>query len=252
MQWIQFQTANSNLEAVKLKQTTQTGIMNRVREIMNTPAFREVEKGINDAAEQAEKFGRALQALGTKGVYGYIEEMSRDEQAELDRQIQQLSELQQKSRDLEAELKKAIAALEKHKGRITDGMKETQSHIYKLEEEIKLKPFDDAYRNKKNDHDRVVAQVQVIQMALNEIKKGVDASTKAAKQTVDKLKTATPQITLIVVKASTKVFNNNEPLLFLVDVTWSGDTTQYELSWTPGSQPSDLYKSIADKVVGFC
>lgn len=47
------------------------------------------------------------------------------------------------------------------------------------------------------------------------MKNGVDAHTKVAKKTVDMLKKATPRITLFVVKASTEVFNKNEPLSVL-------------------------------------
>lgn len=177
--------------------------------------------------------------------------MSRDERTELDRQIKQLNELWKKSKELEANLQEAINALNRNEGRITSHERTVQSRILELEQEIELKPFEDAYRNKKNDHDRVVAQVQVIQQALKDIKSGIDAQTKAAKEVVEALKKATPRITLIVVKASTEVFAKNEPLVFSVDVAWIGETKRYEVTWSPGSKPADLYKDIADKVVGF-
>lgn len=248
---MKFQEANVGLEQIKARRDAQNEILKLAREIVSSPAFRQIEYGINDAVREINKFGRALDSLTRNGVYGYIQEMSRDERAELDRQIRQLNELREKSKELEANLRMAIDALEKNKGRITNQEREVQTRILTLEKEIELKPFEDAYRNKKNDHDRVAAQVQVIQKTLKDIRNGVNAETKAAKQVVEALKKATPRITLIVVKASTEVFAKNEPLVFSVDVAWAGETKRYEVTWTPGSNPADLYKNVADKVIGF-
>lgn len=52
---------------------------------------------------------------------------------------------------MEATIQKAIAVLDRNKGRITADERDAQSRTIKLEE-VKLKPFDDAHRNK-NDHD---------------------------------------------------------------------------------------------------
>jgi len=248
---LKFQEANVGLEQIKARRDAQNEILKLAREIVSSPAFRQIEYGINDAVREINKFGRALDSLTRNGVYGYIQEMSRDERAELDRQIRQLNELREKSKELEANLRMAIDALEKNKGRITNQEREVQTRILTLEKEIELKPFEDAYRNKKNDHDRVAAQVQVIQKTLKDIRNGVNAETKAAKQVVEALKKATPRITLIVVKASTEVFAKNEPLVFSVDVAWAGETKRYEVTWTSGSNPADLYKNVADKVIGF-
>ncbi|ODM15144.1 hypothetical protein SI65_09383 [Aspergillus cristatus] len=187
--WLKFQEANAGLEQIKARRDAQNEILKLAREIVSSPAFRKIEYGINDAVREINN--------------GYIQEMSRDERAELDRQIRQLNELREKSKELEANLRMAIDALEKSKGRITNQEREVQTRILTLEKEIELKPFEDAYRNKKNDHDTVAAQVQVIQQTLKDIGNGVNAETKAAKQVVEALKKATPRITLIVVKAST-------------------------------------------------
>lgn len=239
------------MEQIKARRDVNNEILKAAREIARSPAFRQIESSINDAVREVNKFGKALDSLTRNGVYGYIQEMSRDERAEVDRQIQQLDELRRKSMELEANLEAAIDALNKNKGRITSAERAVQTRILTLEEEIKLKPFEDAYRNKKNDHDRVAAQIQVIQQTLKDIRNGIDAHTKAAKHVVEALKKATPRITLIVVKASTEVFAKNEPLVFSVDVEWIGETTRYEVTWSPGSRPADLYKDVADKVVGF-
>lgn len=218
---------------------------------MNTPVFKQIESGINDAIREIDRFGKALDSLTRNGVYGYIEEMSKDERKELDLQIDQLKELLEESRELEANLQKAINALDENKGKITDDQRKVQSRILQLEQEIKLKPFEDAYRNKKNDYDRVVGQIKVIEQTLKDIANGIEAQVKAAQNVVKALKKATPRITLIVVKASTEVFAKNEPLVFSVDVEWIGKTETYEVTWTPGSSPADLYKDVADKVIGF-
>ena len=239
------------MEQIKARRDANNEILKAAREITSSPAFRQIESGINDAIREVNKFSRALDSLTTKGVYGYMEEMSRDEQAELDRQIQQLVELQKISKVLEDNLLAAIDALNENKGRVTSAETAIQTRIIKLQEEIKLKPFEDAYRNKVNDYDRVAGQIQVIVQTLKNIRSGIDANTKAAQQVVEALKKATPRITLIVVKASTEVFAKNEPLLFSVDVEWIGETKKYEVTWSPGSRPADLFKDVADKVVGF-
>lgn len=49
---------------------------------------------------------------------------------------------------MEATIQKAIAVLDRNKGRITADERDAQSRTIKLEE-VKLKPFDDAHRNKR-------------------------------------------------------------------------------------------------------
>ncbi|KAE8153299.1 hypothetical protein BDV25DRAFT_137055 [Aspergillus avenaceus] len=247
--WVKFQEANAGLEQIKARKAIDAELRHVARDIMNSQPFKDVERGINDAVREINKFGRALDALTTKGLYGYIQELSKDEREEVWRQMRLLDELKEKSKELEATLTQARNELNRNRGRITEAQRKAQSKIEQLKQEIKLKPFEHDYQNKKQDHDRVVAKIETIQQTLRDVRKGIDAGTKAAKETVDALKKATPRITRIRVKASADVFAKNKPLIFEINSEWLGQKSQCHVEWTPGSSAADLYRSVANKLI---
>ncbi|KAE8165389.1 hypothetical protein BDV40DRAFT_297418 [Aspergillus tamarii] len=228
--WIIFLGASAELERAKSQRDFYATTMNAAKDLMNTSAFKEVENAITQASNEITNFSRTVDALNRKGVIGYVQEMSRDEEAERDRQIQLLTELETESRRLAAPLTKAKTELEKNRGRITAAQRKEQSAIARLEEEIKLKPFDTELRAKQIEHANVNAQVQSIQQTLKDIRNGIDAGTQAAQHT-----------------ASTEIFVKNEPLDFSCDIGWLGEKSNLQVTWALGMNPADLYKDIADK-----
>ena len=213
------------------------------------PGLREIELAIQDAGKEIEKFGRALERLTTQGPGGYIDEILKDEKRDLQDQIQTLNDLDAKSKELETVLKRARDLLNKNRGKLTTAEKNAQSKITKLEQEIELKPFENAYRNKKRDHDNVVAQIQTIQETLKDTKASIKGGMKITKQVVETLKDELPRVTKILVKASTKVFVDDKPLIFEITATWKGETSVCCVEWVPGSKPSELYREVASNLV---
>ncbi|KAE8131103.1 hypothetical protein BDV38DRAFT_289020 [Aspergillus pseudotamarii] len=247
--WIIFLGASAELERAKGQRDFYATTMNAAKDLMNTSEYKEVENAITQASNKITNFSRAVDALNRKGVIGYAQEMCRDEEAERDRQIQLLTELETESRRLVAALTEAKTELENNRGRITTAQRKAQSAIAQLEEEIKLKPFDLELRAKQIEHANVNAQVQTIQQTLKDIRNGIDAGTQAAKHTVETLKKGMPRVTLIIVKASTESFIKNEPLVFSCDIEWLGENSNLEVTWAPGMNAADLYKDIADKII---
>jgi vacuolar-type H+-ATPase subunit H len=86
---------------------------------MKLPAFRRIEEAINEAARKFDQFGRALDGLINRGPMTWIEEMSKDEKEDLNRQIRLLEELMRRSQELKDAMKEAKRALEKTEERLT-------------------------------------------------------------------------------------------------------------------------------------
>ncbi|OCL00817.1 uncharacterized protein K441DRAFT_710237, partial [Cenococcum geophilum 1.58] len=246
---IKFDEANVGLELLKADVGIGTAVLDIARFVHNLPGLRAIELAIWDAGKELEKFGKALERLTTQGPGGYIDEILKDEKRDLQDQIQTLNDLDAKSKELEKVLKRARDLLNKNKGRLTTAEENAQSRITKLEQEIELKPFENAYRNKKRDHDNVAAQIQTIQETLMDTKASIKGGTEITKQVVETLKDELPRVTKILVKASTKVFVDDKPLIFEITAKWKGETGVCRVEWVPGSKPSELYREVASKLV---
>ncbi|KAH6949543.1 hypothetical protein DER45DRAFT_620115 [Fusarium avenaceum] len=82
--------ATIGLKQAHASKNIAAGILHAAEAITSSPAFRAIEDGINTAIDE--------------GPMGYIEEMSRDEKRDLQRQIDRLEELENDSRDLQRNL----------------------------------------------------------------------------------------------------------------------------------------------------
>lgn len=234
------------MEFVKTKHAFDIATRVAAFAALHTPAFREIEKSIQDAQIEITRFGKAVERLSThEGLYGYIHEMSKNEKKDLDFHIQTLHSLEAKSRELENALTQARDMLNKNRGRLTTAERNTQRKIIQLEQEILLKPFEDLYRNMKMKHENVAIQIQTIQAIMKVVKAQIKDGTEFTKQAVEMLKRELPRVTKIYVKASTNVFVNNTPLIFEITAVWGGKTSVYRVEWVPASEPFNLYKEIA-------
>lgn len=249
LQWFNKKAAAGKVLALEAKRALYETALTVMRDIVDSREFQDVKTGITDAVKKIEQFGRAVDALTKQGVYGYIQVMSKDEKAEVDRQIKLLTKLEEESTKLEAALNTAKSELEKNQGRITAAQKEAQKSIATLTEKIKLIPVESGLHAKQLEYAHITAKMKALQNTLEEVKNGASAATHAAKETVDALKKGTPQVTKIVVKASTEVFVKSKPLVFSVDVDWLGEKSNVEVTWTPKMHPEDLYKGIADAII---
>ncbi|XHG01805.1 hypothetical protein AWENTII_005176 [Aspergillus wentii] len=226
-----------------------SGLINVMQDILSSPEFEGVEKDITEAVEKIKNIGAGIDALKSQGVYGFIQAMSRDEKAELNRQIQLLNDLEAEGQKLEDELIKARNKLEKNRGRITADQIAAQRSIAQLQAEIKLKPFESDLRAKQVEFANIKAKINTLQRTLDDVDKGVDKTTHVSEEIVGALKKGVPRVTMIDVQANTDVFIENKPLVFTLYVDWLGKQNKHEVDWAPGVDAADLYKRAADMII---
>ncbi|KAI6750708.1 hypothetical protein HG530_014604 [Fusarium avenaceum] len=106
---------------------------------------------------------------------GYVEEISRDEKCDLQRQIDRLEELENDSRDLQRNLEEAIKGSRRHEGK-----------------NIKLKPWETELRNKRADFNSINTRVQGLLQTLDNIKEGVKVGDNLIRQVAKFMKRALP------------------------------------------------------------
>lgn len=111
--------ATAGLEQAHGNKAIEAELLHAAEAITTSPEFMAVEREIKHAVDEAAKFGRALSELWDKGPMGYIEDMSRDEERDLQRQIDLLRDLGRDSRKRQENLEKAKRDLEQTKGRLS-------------------------------------------------------------------------------------------------------------------------------------
>ncbi|KAH7310920.1 hypothetical protein B0I35DRAFT_439890 [Stachybotrys elegans] len=237
------------LEQAHASKAIEAEILHVIEVITNSDEFKTVENGINNAIDEASRFGRALQELVDKGPMAYIEEMSRDEKRDLQRQINLLQSLENDSRELQSQLAAAERALKETRGRLSPKQEAARKNIVDLEAAIKLKPWEAEYRNKKADFDRIKTQADGLLQTLDDIKKGISVGEDLIRQAVKFLEFI-PEIQSIHVTASSEILVNNAPLTFGISVKWHGEIHMCYVEWSPNQDAHELYSNAARKMVG--
>lgn len=249
MQFAKLTEAIVGLEQAHASKAIEAEILHAAEVITNSDEFKTVENGINNAIDEASRFGRALQKLVDKGPMAYIEEMSRDEKRDLQRQIDLLRSLEADSRELQSQLPTAERALKEMRGRLSPKQEAARKNIVDLEAAIKLKPWEAEYRNKKADFDRIKTQANGLLQTLDDIKKGVSVGEDLIRQAVKFLEFI-PEIQSIHVTASSEILVKNAPLTFGISVKWLGEIHMCYVERSPNQDAHELYSNAARKMVG--
>ncbi|KAK5988837.1 hypothetical protein PT974_10331 [Cladobotryum mycophilum] len=246
---IQMTGIEFEIKKIQLLNLGVVGVIDTANSIMALPAFKEFESGIQDASEKMVQFGNALTALESRGLSGYLEEMCKNDRKELQNYINTIRKLEAKSKELEGVLRAALAELEKNQGRLSRAEKEAQDKIAVLERDMKVMPFEDAYKSQKRKYEGITTQIRMAQEALKDLKNEVKAGTESAKAIVNELKNGIPRVTRILVIANTEMFTKKEPLVFEMDVEWAGKTTTQSFKWVPDDDAIQWYKDVAKLVI---
>lgn len=217
--------------------------------IMNTEAFKTVENEINNAYSEISRFERALEKLVDQGPMAYIEELSKDEKRDLEREIELLDDLMAASKQLEEELRAAKDALDETSGRLSPEQEAARGRIADLEAEIERKPFEHDYRNKQQDFDRIKTQADALLRTLEDVKGGIRVGADVVRQVTNLFRKGIPEIKEIKVSASSAALANHEPLTFKITVGWMGDYHVCQVEWVPSQDAHVLYSDAARKVV---
>ncbi|KAM0514405.1 hypothetical protein ACHAPE_006698 [Trichoderma viride] len=241
--------ATVGLEQAHASKAIEAEILHAAEVITNSDEFKTVENGINNAIDEASRFGRALQELVDKGPMAYIEEMSRDEKRDLQRHIDLLRSLEADSRELQSQFAAAERALKETRGRLSPKQEAARKNIVDLEAAIKLKPWEAEYRNKKADFDRIKTQADGLLQTLDDIKKGISVGEDLIRQAVKFLEFI-PEIQSIHVTASSEILVKNAPLTFGISVKWLGEIHICYIEWSPNQDAYELYSNAARKIVG--
>lgn len=241
--------ATIGLEQAHASKAVEAELHHVAESIINSDEFRAVECGIKDAIYEVSRFELALEKLVTQGPIGYIEEMTYDERAELDRQISLYNELVRDSKRLEAALIAAKNALEAEKGRLRPEQEAARERIAELEAEIELKPFEKDYENKKQDFDKIKTQADALLSTLEDIKKGIHVGADVLRQVTKMLMEGIPEIRDIYVETSSDALAENKPIIFSITVWWLGQNHTCRVEWSPNQEAHELYSNAAEKVV---
>ena len=248
LQAVKLSEATIGLEQAHANKAAQAELIHAAEAIMDSDEFKAVERGINNAVYEVSRFERALEKLVAQGPMAYLEEMTYDERVEVDRQIKLLDELIDASTKLQTELEEAKDALDEKKGRLSPQQEEARKRIANLEAEIKLKPFEEDYRNKKQDFDKLQTQADALLQTLEDIKGGVNIGADVLRQVTKLVIEGIPQIKEIRVKASSEVLVKHDPLMFEITVTWMKQDHECHVEWAPSQDAHDLYSNAAKKV----
>lgn len=248
LQAVKLSEATAGLEQAHVSKAADAELRHAAHAIMNLEEFKEVEREINNAIFEVSRWERALEELVAQGPMAYIEEMTRYERDDLDRQIESLNDLIKASENLEAELKDAKNALDKERGRLSPRQEEARKRIAGLEAEIKLKPFENDYRNKKQDFDKIQTQVNALLKTLEDIRRGVNVGADVLRQVTKLIKMGMPEIKEIRVKASSEGLAKHDPLMFEITVMWMEKKYTCRIKWAPSQDAHDLYSEAAKKV----
>lgn len=199
--------------------------------------------------DDLEKIGDFLDNVLQGKQYKAIEALQRDKDRELAAKIDQLGQLYNLSQKLESDLIEARKTLQRNEGRLTEEERKLQTAILELQKDIKDKPFEHAYQVQRERHESVVLQIQAIRKNLAEVKDGVDAGTKFARENLKVLQESIPTVKRIVITASTKAIAKNEPLTFDIEGRWKGLPVHARVEWAPGWNVPELYSIIGQKMV---
>lgn len=206
-------------------------------------------KSLDDIGDQLEKGYNFLNSTLEGDHAGAVNALLQDKKRELEQQAEMLNDLINTSITLEDKLTLAREALKKNKGHITDEETNLQVEINRLQGELKTKPFEHAYNNKRQEYENVKIVIGNIQKQLGDIRKGIDEATRVASENLNVLKQGIPSIERIVITASTEVLSNNKPLTFLVEARWKGKSVCADLQWAPGWSVSKFYEDAGKKVI---
>ncbi|KAE8406700.1 hypothetical protein BDV37DRAFT_280656 [Aspergillus pseudonomiae] len=239
----------ANLEWILAKKAADAELRHAAGLFLSTELWMNIEKGLNDAAQQIEKHAIALHHIINGEHYKAIEVLETDKRKTLNRKVAAIQNLEEISKEIEAKLQRAHQELEKNKGQVTKEEKKLQKEIEELRGELKTRPFEDAYKAKLQDHKSVTAQIQNIKKKLQEVRTGIDKTTKLARGYVHVLEQGIPTVKRIVVTGCTEVFAKKKPLTFKVEARWNNKPVYIEAQWAPGRSAADLYEQIGSKIV---
>jgi chromosome segregation ATPase len=237
------------LETIRARKAIDAELLHALKGISSDPLFKEIESKLNTAMDELERIGNFLDHTLQGEHYKAIEALQRNKKRELDTKIDLLRQLHTKSKTLESDLTKAQETLRKNEGRLTEEEKKLQTAILELQKEIEDKPFEHAYQVQREKHESVVLQIQDLQKKLAEVKEGVDAATKFARDNLKVLQESIPTVKRIIITGSTQAITKNNPLTFEIEGRWKGLPVLFTVEWAPGWSVPELYNTIGHKLI---
>ncbi|KAF4993560.1 hypothetical protein FGRMN_6419 [Fusarium graminum] len=239
--WAKLAEATLGLEKAHAQKKADAELRHAGKAIMESEPFRAAENSIHSAVKEIEKFGKAVDALQSKGLWGWVEEMSKNEDQEFRRQIRELGELENKSIELENALQEAKKALDATFGDLTPKQEEARHKIENLKKEMKMMPAQQKFDKKKAEVDNMEVIVNDLISKLDKIENSVEDMAQVVKAAVTTLGKASPKITRIAVNANSRTFVANKPLVFKIEANWLGETNTFDVEWAPNESPAALY-----------
>ncbi|KIL93781.1 hypothetical protein FAVG1_02342 [Fusarium avenaceum] len=243
--------ATLDLEEAHLRKAAEAELLHAAKAITDSQPFRDAEDSIRNAGKQIEKFGKVMDALNRKDLSAMVNELAKNEKADLTRQINDVDALLAKSKQLQDALIAAKKALDSTSKRLTPQEEMARLRIEELKKELKMLPSEQAYEKKQAEVESIEVIIDDLDNMLQNAQDIVDGLSQVIKDAVNLLGKAYPRVTQIVVKASSRTFVNDEPLLFNIQAEWLGQTCTVDVEWAPWHGPARLYSDAA-RVLAAC
>ncbi|VTT59074.1 unnamed protein product [Fusarium fujikuroi] len=246
--WVKLTEAAAGLEIAHARRDADAIVRLAAQAVFYIPAFRNIEKSIDEVVRKIDQFGRALDGLVNRGLGAYIEEMLKDEREDLNRQIRLLDALMEKSKELEAAYEEAKRDVEKTVQRLSPKQEAARKRIAEIQAEIKMLPALHEYMNKKQDYENIEIQVNDLNATLENIQRIMKEVSQISKDVLNTLKKGIPRVTKIIVRASNRSFADDKPLMFEIHAVWMDIQEIFCVEWAPNQSISVLYSQAAEKL----
>ncbi|SCV51771.1 uncharacterized protein FFB14_12196 [Fusarium fujikuroi] len=246
--WVKLTEAAAGLEIAHARRDADAIVRLAAQAVFYIPAFRSIEKSIDEVVRKIDQFGRALDGLVNRGLGAYIEEMLKDEREDLNRQIRLLDALMEKSKELEAAYEEAKRDVEKTVQRLSPKQEAARKRIAEIQAEIKMLPALHEYMNKKQDYENIEIQVNDLNATLENIQRIMKEVSQISKDVLNTLKKGIPRVTKIIVRASNRSFADDKPLMFEIHAVWMDIQEIFCVEWAPNQSISVLYSQAAEKL----
>ncbi|VZH91427.1 unnamed protein product [Fusarium fujikuroi] len=246
--WVKLTEAAAGLEIAHARRDADAIVRLAAQAVFYIPAFRNIEKSIDEVVRKIDQFGRALDGLVNRGLGAYIEEMLKDEREDLNRQIRLLDALMEKSKELEAAYEEAKRDVEKTVQRLSPKQEAARKRIAEIQAEIKMLPVLHEYMNKKQDYENIEIQVNDLNATLENIQRIMKEVSQISKDVLNTLKKGIPRVTKIIVRASNRSFADDKPLMFEIHAVWMDIQEIFCVEWAPNQSISVLYSQAAEKL----
>lgn len=253
MQAIRLETAKAAHEIVKATTAAYLEAANALDATLNSDAFQslvtgivEAQKGLNSAVDGLNRL------LDGGGFDDFVRAFVVNEDAKIQKAIDDLNAMQSDNNKLQREVQKAQEILERDGPELEREIAEADEAITRIQEDAELAQLQRDYDHQLEQHDKVKHVIEGLQAGLETLKENWKAGMREFEKLVEEIQKAIASvfhIERIEVACHTHSLFNNEPLTFVFIGTLGGNRFDIDTKWAPGISIQELYKQVTNEVL---